>query len=148
VLSDLADLMFPGYEVARHPDASHHVVLLHHGNGERNYMQQMHSDLVSSRHIELRTHANGARELPFNIQLILDLAAGVNWVQLMLDLAAGVNWRDLDGGLQRDLDLELVLPSHALVALDQLPELVEHSDDEEIMPELEPDDDPLFHTGG
>ena len=92
-----------------------------------------------------------AGELPFNIQLMLDLAGGVNWVQLMLDLAAGVNWRDLDGGLQRDLDLELVLSSHALVALDQQPELVEHSDDEmlELVPDSddEPDHDPLFHTG-
>ena len=41
----LADLMLPGYEVARQRDASPRAVLLHHANGERQpdqyYMQQM-----------------------------------------------------------------------------------------------------------
>ena len=125
MLSDLADLMFPGYEVARHPDASHHVVLLHHGTGERNYMQQMHSDLVSS--IELLTHADGEREQPF-----IPLKQVVTH-QLMLDLAAGVIWRNLE--------LVVPPPPHFAgdAAPDQLPELVDHSDDE--MPELEADSD-------
>ena len=115
MLSNLADLMVPRY----HPD--------------QDYMQQMHSDLVSS--IELLTHADGERELPF-IPLKQVVAH-----QLMLDLAAGVIWRNL----------ELIVPPplHFAgdAALDQPPELVDHSDDE--MPELEPDsDDDKLVNGG
>ena len=123
----LADLMLPGYLVARQQDASSRAVLLDHANGERQpdqyYMQQMHSDLVSS--IELLTHADGERELPF-IPLKQVVAH-----QLMLDLAAGVIWRNLE--------LVVPPPPHFAgdAAPDQLPELVDHSDDE--MPELEPD---------
>ena len=127
----LADLMLPGYLVARQQDASSRAVLLDHANGERQpdqyYMQQMHSDLVSSRHIELLTHADGERELPF-IPLKQVVAH-----QLMLDLAAGVIWRNLE--------LVVPPPPHFAgdAAPDQLPELVDHSDDE--MPELEADSD-------
>ena len=137
VLSDLADLMVPRYQLARQRDASPRAVLLHHANGERqpdqDYMQQMHSDLVSS--IELLTHADGERELPF-IPLKQVVAH-----QLMLDLAAGVIWRNLE--------LVVPPPPHFAsdAAPDQLPELVEHSDDE--MPELETDsDDDKLVNGG
>ena len=142
----LADLMLPGYLVARQQDASSRAVLLDHANGERQpdqyYMQQMHSDLVSSRHIELLTHADGERELPF-IPLKQVVAH-----QLMLDLAAGVIWRNLDGDHQH-LKLVVPPPPHFAgdAALDQPPELVDHSDDE--MPELEPDsDDDKLVNGG
>ena len=142
----LADLMLPGYLVARQQDASSRAVLLDHANGERQpdqyYMQQMHSDLVSSRHIELLTHADGERELPF-IPLKQVVAH-----QLMLDLAAGVIWRNLDGDHQH-LELVVPPPPHFAgdAAPDQLPELVDHSDDE--MPELEPDsDDDKLVNGG
>jgi hypothetical protein len=140
LLSDLrADLIVPRYQLARQRDASPRAVLLDHANGERQpdqyYMQQMHSDLVSSRHIELLTHANGERELPF-----IPLKQVVTH-QLMLDLAAGVIWRNLE--------LVVPPPPHFAgdAAPDQLPELVDHSDDE--MPELEPDsDDDKLVNGG